>query len=101
MQDPRESLENGGGAAEHAHLDSSVDLVELLEERVRALVDRHSGKSQDTGGLRKKLKEQDLRIRELTRELQAMSKVRAKAAKQVELLIQKVTRLEAEAEKAG
>lgn len=101
MQDQGESVDPGGRAAQRSLPASSSELVDLLEERVRALAKRRAGGAGNARGLERKLKEQQLRVAELTKELQSMAKTRVKALKQVEGLIKQVARLEAKSEKRG
>ena len=97
MQPQGESADPGRPARQGSGQASSLELVDLLEERVRALVARSSGLGPNARDLERELEQRDLRVAKLTKELQSMAKLRAKVLKQVESLIKQLERLESKA----
>ncbi len=101
MREQGESADSSGQSRTRSSPASSRDLVDLLEERVRALVERSSKRGPDSRELERKLRERDLRVAELTKELKMMAGLRAKVLNQVESLIKQVERLESKSGEPG
>ena len=74
------------------------DLIDLLEERLRDLVDRYQTQRRSIAELRAQAKEQDRRINELEARVYALNGARATATKRLDKLIAEIDRRERSAE---
>lgn len=73
---------------------TSGDLLEILEQRVSALVHRYGEARQVIQALRTQLKDRDKRIGELNEKVYALARVKADVAKRIDRLIGEIERLE-------
>ncbi len=73
---------------------ASLDLIDLLEERVARLVERHREARKTISDLRGQLKERGGRIGERTDKVYTLGRVRDEAHKRVDELIARIERLE-------
>ncbi len=73
---------------------ASLDLIDLLEERVARLVERHREARKTISDLRGQLKERESRIGDLTDKVYTLGRVRDEAHKRVDELISRIDRLE-------
>ena len=101
MHEQGESVDSSGSSQARSAPESSRELADLLEERVRALVERSSRRGSDAQELERKLEARELQVAELSKELKAMSELRARVLKQVEGLIKQVRRLESKSGEQG
>ncbi len=76
------------------------DLIDVLEERLRDLVDRYQSQRRSIVEIRAQAKEQDRRINELEARVYALNGARATATKRLDKLIAEIDRRERSA-KAG
>ncbi len=73
-------------------------LIDVLEERLRDLVDRYQGQRRSIAEFRAQAKEQDRRINDLEARVYALNGARATATKKLDKLIAAIDRQERSAE---
>ena len=81
----------------HARPDHG-DLIDVLEERLRGLVDRYQSQRSSIEDLRAQAKEQDRRINELEARVYSLNGARVTATKRLDKLIAEIDRRERSAE---
>jgi septal ring factor EnvC (AmiA/AmiB activator) len=73
---------------------ASESLLDLLEDRLRRLVERHREARDQIAELRAQLKVRDQRIGELTEKVHARGRVRGEVERRIDALIAQLDRLE-------
>ena len=75
----------------------SDDLVDLLEVRIRELVERHRAAGRTIEKLRAQLEDRDRRIKESSGRVDSFERTRREARERIDKLIAKITRLDGSA----
>lgn len=82
------------GATSASARPASESLIDLLEDRLRRLVQRHRDSREQIAELRAQLKVRDQRIGELTEKVHAAGRVRGEVERRIDALIVQLDRLE-------